>query len=166
MVEIDKDDILFTDWEKWIRAGAQFNIKEQERRTFNDVLVIQRKTLEIINDCIDKNRVLTKEEKEKLFEWLPYSCLSYGTKTVIFNAPPGTLDNQQHVYKGMLTLGNLSQAYDFLQSQTLTLIKVPTPIPGNFVILNIRDVWIGFKKHIIKLFPFALDVAFLHSKEF
>ena len=128
---------------------------QQKRRTYIDNINAQKKLKKLAIRKIENDTRLSDEEKETFLEDVFNAVQSYGSAKTIYETPDGRKIN----------LGNIDEVADIFIGQQGKLAEIRDIKSGVSYVVSYRDLWICFKRTLLRIFPNARQEAFHMSSE-
>ena len=131
------------------------NKPQQKRRTYIDNINAQKKLKFLIMRKIENNTRLSDSEKQDFLELVFNSVQSYGSALTVYETSDGRKIN----------LGNIDEVADIFIGQQGKQAIIKDLKSGKDFMVSYKDLWICFKRTLLRIFPNARQEAFHMSSE-
>ena len=123
--------------------------QQQKRATFEDVSNAQNQLRSFIDNCIQQNKVLTTQERERFIRLLQTATLGIGTETRFY------IKGKQ----GKYLFGHVGKAaYDIAYTNTNFIVIYNEIFP-------IKTLWAALRNYLFDIYDHAIALAIRISQE-
>ena len=129
--------------------------QQQRRRTYIDNINAQKKLKQLIMRKINNNAGLSDIEKKDFLDDVFNAVQSYGSTLTVFDLANGRKIN----------LGIIGEVADIFLGQQGSYATIKDTKSGNDFVVEYKDLWVCFKRTLLRIFPNARQEAFHMSSE-
>jgi hypothetical protein len=124
-------------------------MEQQKRATFEDVCKAQDTLIDLIDECIKKNKPLTPRDRKKFINTFRLATLGLGSEHIFY------IKGKNKGYN----IGHVGHAAYWLSYRTDAIITL------NKDVFEIRDFWLKLRDYCFNIFSHAQEMSIKISKE-